>query len=165
MQFPCITQCIQCVLTAVYIVITDRVVAKDDDKRKERVIHARIPASLEAEIKRMADKLRIPVSNLVRNILADTVTMVEGVQQNVDETLHGLRARLGRLETKVEKAAAPSEPDSPLDRVFGWQELLMNQPAQCARCDKALAAGSRAFFGMTGNPNDRVFCCPECVKQ
>jgi hypothetical protein len=136
-------------------------VAKDDDKRKERVIHARIPASLEAEIKRMADKLRIPVSNLVRNILADTVAMVEGVQQNVDETLHGLRAQLGKLETKVEKAAAPPA----LERVFGWQDLLMNQPANCVRCNAELGVGSRAFFGLTGNPNDRVFCCPNCVKQ
>ena len=135
--------------------------AKDDDTRKERVIHARIPASLEAEIKRMADKLRIPVSNLVRNILADTVAMVEGVQQNVDETLHGLRAQLGKLEHKVEKAATPSA----LERVFGWQDLLMNQPAKCIRCNAELSVGSRAFFGLTGHPNDRVFCCPDCVKR
>ena len=135
--------------------------AKDDDSRKERVIHARIPASLEAEIKRMADKLRIPVSNLVRNILADTVAMVDGVQQNVDETLHSLRAQLGKLDRKVEKVATPSA----LERVFGWQDLLMNQPANCGRCNAELAVGSRAFFGLTGNPNDRVFCCPDCVKR
>jgi hypothetical protein len=151
-------------------------VPKEDEDRKERVIHARIPASLEAEIKRMASRLRIPVSNLVRNMLSDAVAMVEGVQQNVDETLGGLRAQLGRLEHKVEQAGAAEaarpaqEPTAvraaaALERVFGWQELWMNQPAECARCGRALDAGTRALFGMTGHPSDRVFCCPECVQR
>jgi hypothetical protein len=144
--------------------------------RKERVIHARIPASLEIEIKRMADRLRIPVSNLVRNILQDTVAMVDGVQQNVEQTLDGLRSSLGRLEHRVEQASHPTadaaprgaeggEPAGALARVFGWQEVLLNQAARCARCERPLESGSRALFGMTGNPNDRVFVCPTCREH
>jgi hypothetical protein len=39
------------------------------EARKERVLHTRVPAVLERELKRFADNLRIPVSNLVRTIL------------------------------------------------------------------------------------------------
>jgi hypothetical protein len=55
------------------------------EQRKERVLHTRIPASLETEIKRLADSLRIPVSNLVRNMLQDAVAMLGDVKDNVGE--------------------------------------------------------------------------------
>ena len=39
--------------------------------RKERVLHTRIPALLEEDLKSAAERLRVPVSNLVRTILED----------------------------------------------------------------------------------------------
>ncbi|HJZ87147.1 MAG TPA: hypothetical protein VKN99_18365 [Polyangia bacterium] len=149
---------------------------KDRDDRKERVIHARIPASLEAEIKRLADGLRIPVSNLVRNILQDTVAMVDGMHENVEGAITRLRSSLGRLESRVEKAvrpaaasprppAGPPEPRNPLADVFGWQEIVLNQDARCAKCELILTKGFSAFFGLTGRPDDRIFACARCVPR
>ena len=39
-----------------------------ESNKKERVLHTRIPAVLETELKRLAGSLRVPVSNLVRTI-------------------------------------------------------------------------------------------------
>ena len=45
------------------------------EPKKERVLHTRIPAVLEGELKSAARALRIPVSNLVRTILEDAVSI------------------------------------------------------------------------------------------
>ena len=44
--------------------------------KKERVLHTRVPAVLEEELKRLATALRMPVSNLVRAVLEDAVDAV-----------------------------------------------------------------------------------------
>jgi hypothetical protein len=128
------------------------------DDPNERVIHARIPASLEAEIKRIAEKLRIPVSNLVRNMLADAVAVVDGVQENVDHAMAGLRSSLGRL-------AASERPKSakPLARVVAWQEVVLAQDARCAGCGASLPQSARAYLGLTARAEDRVFSCTKCA--
>jgi len=69
--------------------------------RKEKVLHTRIPASLEEEIKRLADALAIPVSNLVRNILQDTVGMVGTVADHVGGVVTGLREDAMALSSHV----------------------------------------------------------------
>jgi hypothetical protein len=65
--------------------------AREERARKEKVLHTRIPASLEEEIKQLADALAIPVSNLVRNILQDTVCMVGTVANRVGGLVTGVR--------------------------------------------------------------------------
>src|SRR5437899_11679910 len=51
----------------------------DEDEPKDRVLHTRIPESLEDAIKSKARRLRIPVSNLVRNVPEQTFQLVEDV--------------------------------------------------------------------------------------
>lgn len=75
--------------------------SSDERTRKERVLHTRIPASLEEEIKRLADALAIPVSNLVRNILQDTVGMVGTVADHVEGVVTGLRDDARNLSSHV----------------------------------------------------------------
>ena len=45
--------------------------------KHERVIHTRVPAALEAELRRFADNLRVPVSNLIRTILEDALAVAD----------------------------------------------------------------------------------------
>ncbi|MBI5479746.1 MAG: hypothetical protein HY906_12860 [Deltaproteobacteria bacterium] len=73
----------------------------EERARKEKVLHTRIPASLEEEIKRLADALAIPVSNLVRNILQDTVGMVGTVADHVGGVVTGLRDDAKALSNRV----------------------------------------------------------------
>jgi hypothetical protein len=42
--------------------------------RKERVLHARIPPALDQALKQQARRLHVPVSRLIRDLLADAIS-------------------------------------------------------------------------------------------
>lgn len=88
--------------------------------RKERVIHTRVPAPLEEELKRFAEELRIPVSNLIRTILEDALAAADQAGERVERGLRDGAARLadgrehlrrrlvGRLPTGGRRRDRPS---------------------------------------------------------
>lgn len=53
--------------------------------RKERVLHTRVSEQLSDDIRRLAEDLRVPTSNLVRNVLEEVFTVVENVTDDVGE--------------------------------------------------------------------------------
>ncbi len=55
--------------------------------RKERVLHTRISEQLSEDIRRLAEDLRVPTSNLVRNVLEEVFTVVENVTDDVGELM------------------------------------------------------------------------------
>lgn len=117
-------------------------------EKKEKVIHTRIPAALEEQIKRLAEGLRVPVSNLVRNMLEDAIEMTRRVRDHMP----------GQTPNRAGK--------NPLDQVFAWQDLTLNKETPCGRCSTTLAAGQQAFLGMTDSPQDgRTFICSDCVPK
>lgn len=61
---------------------------------KERVIHTRVPALLEEELKRFAENLRVPVSNLIRTILEDALAVADQAGHRVE---HELRSGVAQL--------------------------------------------------------------------
>jgi hypothetical protein len=69
--------------------------------RKERVIHTRVPALLEQELKRMAQSLRVPVSNVVRAILEDAVDAVDRVGRKAEGEVRGLAERLAHNRDRL----------------------------------------------------------------
>lgn len=84
---------------------------KDSDKktektRKERVLHTRIPAVLEQELKLLAENLRVPVSNLVRTILQDALEAAEMVGRVAEEELRSAANRLAKERDRLGEAAA-----------------------------------------------------------
>ncbi|MDJ0786626.1 MAG: hypothetical protein QNK05_07435 [Myxococcota bacterium] len=56
-------------------------------ERKERVLHTRISQKLSDDIRNLADDLRVPVSNLVRNVLEEAFSVVEEMSDDVGEIL------------------------------------------------------------------------------
>jgi predicted transcriptional regulator len=133
-------------------------------QKKERVLHTRIPAVLEAELKRFADNLRIPVSNLVRTILEDAVSVADAASSNVEA---GLKSAAAQLHTERERLRARVRID-PLKGVFAFQEVTLAQKSACARCSVELVPGARAHLGLTdaaapGTP--RIFVCDDCVPR
>ncbi len=55
--------------------------------RKEHVLHTRISEQLAEDIRQVADDLRVPVSNLVRNVLEAAFEAAERVSEDVGEIL------------------------------------------------------------------------------
>ncbi len=94
--------------------------------RKERVLHTRVPAVLEDELKRLATNLRMPVSNVVRAILEDAIEAVELVGERAEGTLEGIVDRIAAQRLSLKQAvrgepapaptphAAPPPPAAPL---------------------------------------------------
>lgn len=85
-----------------HIVIRQRSSDPDSDvsepakERKERVIHTRVPESLEAELRQKAEDLGISVSNLVRNVLGHAFGLVGDVVADSHAIARAARSVAGR---------------------------------------------------------------------
>lgn len=161
-------------------------------ERKEKVLHTRISEQLSDDIRRMAEELRVPVSNLVRNVLEETFSVVETVSENVGELLEevldetevarsryrGRRHRrhwrhedAGDVEDAEEASAEAETADEPdaeprpeFPEVLGWQPLLLNQDADCADCGRGVPRGERAFVGVGAQGLSSTVLCRECTE-
>lgn len=158
-----------------------------DRERKDRLIQTRVPESLESALKQEATRRRLPVSQLVRNILEDTLQIVGDVVDGVDAIVQDSIA-LGRhvgqgvarargtaptpaTEPATEPAAAPAAATNDaaiaaLDDVYAWNEVVVNRPAACSLCATALTAGATAFVGLRDDPSrPRAWSCTDCIGQ
>jgi len=145
-------------------------------ERKERVLHTRISEHLAEDIRAIADDLRVPVSNLVRNVLEEAFEAVERVSGDVSHIFEDVieeaelaseryrryrgrvreRARARAEEARAASAAtalpantahaAPS--DDPLAHVVAWQPVVLAVPRRCARSGRELRPGDRAYLGL-----------------
>ncbi len=140
----------------------------DTAERKERVIHTRVPAVLEQELKRLAENIRVPVSNLIRTILEDAVEMADRAGRGVEEELHRAATTLSSKREHILKKKAQSAiaQRHPLDGVIGFQSMTLASDARCARCDSAIDAGDDAHLGVSADPTaPRVVVCDACVPR
>jgi hypothetical protein len=87
-------------------------VREERRRRKERVLHTRVSEKLSDDIRRAAEDLRVPVSNLVRNVLEEAFGAVERVSDEVGEFLEdflgdteGARRDIRRLRHRVQHLA------------------------------------------------------------
>jgi hypothetical protein len=137
--------------------------SEESPAKKERVLHTRVPAMLEQELKRFADNLRIPVSNLVRAILEDALNVADlagtGIEQRLKSAAKTLEHERERLKQRV-------KPD-PLAGVVAFQTITLAQPAACAKCRKSLTPGGQAHLGVTDGsyrgPN--LIVCQACLPS
>src|SRR3984957_6394999 len=93
------------------------------DARKERVLHTRVPAVLERELKRFADNLRVPVSNLVRAILQDALSVADAAGTGIEERLKNAAKTLEIERERLKKRVNPD----PLAGVVAFQAITLAQ--------------------------------------
>ena len=127
--------------------------------RKDRVLQARIPEQLEAELRDQAGRLGLSVSTIVRNVLLNTFNLVGDIVSD------SARAA-GSLSHPLAPVAKPTAPtlDPLRDQILAWQPGTLNVNGVCDRCNALLPKGSRAGFGVP--PHQRpVFICTDCLKQ
>ncbi|MBX3160082.1 MAG: hypothetical protein KF773_29205 [Deltaproteobacteria bacterium] len=137
----------------------------DEPERKERVIHTRVPESLEAELRERAQHLGISVSNLVRNVLGHAFGLVGDVVADG----HAIaRAAVRGRPAAPPPPPAPTPPtaiDPPsLDDILGWQPIVLGKNAVCARCNAILPKGTDAAAGLAeGSSPARLVICTTCL--
>jgi hypothetical protein len=157
------------------------VIRDDDDKdertdspqaspKKERVIHARIPAALDDALKSFASSMRVPVSNLVRALLEDAVEVTQKASDKVVEAAESVADKAAaRARVRTTSPATPVGADAaardPLAGVYGYQPLTLAIETACARCGDALSVGANAYLGLRDGAGPRVFICPECLPK
>lgn len=134
----------------------------EDSRRKERVLHTRVPAVLERELKRLAESLRIPVSNLVRAVLEDAVAVADHAGENVETRLKTFAENLEHERDKLRRRVLRD----PLDGIYAFQPVKLAQAATCPKCGVELRRGASANLGLSDDARPgaaRVFVCDGCV--
>jgi predicted DNA-binding protein len=135
------------------------------DEKKRRVIHTRVSAEMEEELKERAAALGLSVSNLIRHVLGNTLGLVEDIVADA-----GSVARSARGESRVQPpnaggTAKPAPAPEPEPEVIAWQPAVLNLNAVCARCNAILARGSDAAVAVTSRPGPRPILCPSCLEE
>lgn len=135
--------------------------------RKERVLHTRIPEALDKEIRTQARELGVSVSNLVRNILRNTIGLVgDVVEDTADLTRRALgeepEAREPGAARPMRGSSAPAPGPSP---VVGWQQITLNVNAVCTECNAVLEKGTDAAAALGGDPTAPTLICPSCLEK
>ena len=121
-----------------------------DKERHERVIHTRVPETLETELKERASQMGISVSNLVRNVLANALGLVNDVVADTEQLVRSaLRGSNGKDEVSV----------------LGWQGIVLEKNAICDRCNAILRKGTRAAIGVREHGGSRAIICPRCLAR
>jgi hypothetical protein len=72
------------------------------------VLHTRISDSLAEDIRRMADDLRVPASNLVRNVLEEVFDVVESVSDDVGGLFEEVLDEAGAARERIAHARSRS---------------------------------------------------------
>ena len=129
------------------------IVTRDKDEPKERVIHTRVPESLEAELRKRAENLGMSVSNLVRNVLGHAFGLVGDVVAD------------SHAVARAARGAVSAKPASEIADVLAWQEMVLAKNAVCARCNELLPKGSDAAIGVAEHGGGRVIVCASCFEE
>ena len=138
----------------------------DGEKKKERVIHTRVPAVLEQELKRLAENIRVPVSNLVRAILEDAVAVADRAGRGVEEGLHKAATNLSSQREAILAKKDRVVTQKALEGVIGFQPMVLAGEAVCAKCLAALHPGDDASLGIASDASaPRIVVCNECVPK
>ncbi len=143
--------------------------AEEPEEKKERVIHTRVPAVLEQELKRLAQNIRVPVSNLVRTILEDAVAVADragrGVEEELQRAAGKVSAQREAILRKRDEVVAKAR-GGPLGGVVGFQAMVLAADTTCSVCDKDLHVGDPAHLGVHTDPAaHRPVVCDDCLPR
>lgn len=149
-------------------------------ERKDRIIQTRVPKDLESTLKEAAERERVSVSHLIRNVLEDTFHLVDNIVADSAQLVGTVRRDAMKLAASTRGATAKTgaTTDQPavkteapatlmtLDDVEAWQEVLVNKPVNCTRCSIDLGRGQKALRGLTAMPTaPSVWLCLDCLDK
>jgi hypothetical protein len=130
---------------------------------------------LERELKRFADNLRVPVSNLVRTILEDALLVADAATGSVEERLkraaRHLELEREKLKRRIEAdpssgGALPPERQDGLEGIVAFQEVTLAAPTACAGCGRELRRGARAHLAIPEAAGQASrFVCEACLPR
>ncbi|MEM8609420.1 MAG: hypothetical protein AAGF92_20125 [Myxococcota bacterium] len=152
--------------------------------KKERVLHTRVPAVLEQELKRVATAWRVPVSNVVRALLEDALDTVDVVGRKAEGELRGVAEMLASERSKLRRASAEqlgkiatdeeSEPEGPratpddgdpLSDAIGVTPITLVHDEVCGVTGQPVAAGTSAYLVLFRQPGKQMIAGPDALPD
>jgi hypothetical protein len=143
--------------------------------RKERVLHTRVPAVLEQELKRVANAWRVPVSNVVRALLEDALDTLDIVGAKAEDELRVVaeklaserhRIRQRSTERRSEPPPSPEPPAAdPLQGAVGVTPITLVHDAVCGLTGQALPAGSEAYMVLFDDPRRQLITGKDALPR
>ncbi len=156
-----------------------------DEARKRRLSVSHLIRNVLEDTFNLVDNVVLEVDRVV----SDSVEMAKTLQRDAQRLAATARGETAHRETPPAPVTQPEEvvnapepaPEAPkearfdseaLDRlasgplahVYAWQELTLNRPAQCARCQVTLARGERGHLGLTEvRDMPKVWLCQSCL--
>jgi hypothetical protein len=153
----------------------------DRKAKKERVLHTRVPAVLEQELKNLAVSWRMPVSNVVRAILEDALDTVDAVGRKAEGELRGVAQRLAEERERLRaplraRSAQPAEPAPPsapessfnhaaIEGAIGFTAMVLANDAVCPVTGELMRAGQHAYLVMFADPGRHAIVSPAVVPK
>ena len=136
-------------------------------ERKERVLHTRVPDSLDRHIKRRARSLGMSVSTVVRNVLLTTFGLVEDIVVDSTDIARAIAGDETVATRRTSRTSAPPAARSPHEaaEVLAWHEAVLNVNAVCDHCNAVLRRGTRAAVAVSEQPGRRTVICRPCLRR
>jgi len=147
--------------------------------RKERVLHTRVPAVLEQELKRVANAWRVPVSNVVRALLEDALDTLDVVGAKAEDELRVVAEKLAAERQRIREKSTdhrgeeppppvttdPADPADPLAGAVGATPITLVHDAICGLTGAELPAGSEAFMVLFDDPRRKLITGRDALPQ
>ena len=142
-------------------------------ERKDRIIQTRVPKDLESTLKEAAERERVSVSHLIRNVLEDTFHLVDNIVADSAQLVDTVRRDAARLASSArgDRGTAGTPLPAPAEQpawqqVEAWQEVIVNRSCPCAFCSARLERGSPALRGVSDTPSTAsIWLCPGCLAK
>ncbi len=147
--------------------MTDRDDAPLAAERKERVLHTRVPDSLDRHIKRRARSLGMSVSTVVRNVLLTTFGLVEDIVADSTDIARAIAGDETVATRRTGRSLGGSAQGSRHEAagVLAWHEAVLNVNAVCDHCNAVLRRGTRAAVAVSNPQERRAVICRSCLGR
>ncbi|MEM9071341.1 MAG: hypothetical protein AAGE52_22740 [Myxococcota bacterium] len=138
---------------------TDETV-EESSRKKSRVLHTRVPAILERELKNLAQSWKVPVSNVVRAILEDAIETMDVASHAAQDELRSVADRL-----RPRRAASRPATRPPLAGAIGVSELTLVRDSTCGLTGEALASGAKGVLVHFDDGRAPLLVAPEALPS
>jgi len=134
-------------------------------RRKDRLIQTRVPRDLEGAIKEAAQRRRLTVSHLIRNVLEDAFDLVHTVVDEVDQLVSDSADLVEGVRSVGRRVARDrGTPGDPLAHVCAWNPVVLNRDVSCSACGADIRRGEAGFAGISDEPGrPRAWLCEGCA--
>ena len=135
-------------------------------RRKDRVLNTRIPEDLDRELREQAERLDVPVSQLVRGVLERTVNLLGNLSGNVEHLVNDVVLDVNDFKRIAEEGSGAT---NGLARelsaaVVGWQAIKVNRQTRCALTSEMLEPGADAHLGVREDGWPSVVVCEAALE-